>query len=1098
MLQWEKMEKRMSKSYYINENEEFVIEEYNQKKPFASFLPAVSGLYGKPMWAYYVNRGQAMATFGVNNKDYSIMEFQPANKAYRQTALQGFRTFLKVKKADGKECFYEPFRDMSLDKAQKVTQKMMITSYDVSLEDVNETLGIKTTVMFCTLPEEKIPGLIRKVSIENIGSEPISVEVADGMAVIIPYFLINQDMKNESNLRQAWMNADLDEGLPFYRIKSLPYDTAETVLLEGGNFYLNFNFVEGEMKISKTIVDPSNIFGNVSDFTYPAKFLEEGFEVPKEQVSVGYTPCAFGCKTIALDPATSDVTYTLVGSAPSFNQYQEFIKSTITPDYMEDKILKNKELIERTKRHAFTSSNFKNLDLYMGQSFMDNYLRGGYPISVGNGKHVFYVYSRKHGDLEREYNFFQVDSTNYSQGNSNFRDVNQNRRNDVYFFPFIEDTDLKTFFNLIQLDGFNPLVLNGSKFEVENQEACETVLKKYFAGKDAQTLKPVLAKAFTPGALLMEIEQKELLLQEGTLDSFLNDLLEQCIKVDLATFQEGYWVDHWIYNIDLLEQFIQVYPDKVRTILFESCDYTFFDNDEIVVPRNRRYVLTEAGVRQYGALKKVPEKTDLMAKREYRPTQVRTGKGNGDIYYTTLAAKILILLMNKIASLDPEGIGVEMEGGKPGWCDALNGMPGIIGSSINESAEIQRLASIMLLWTAEEDEIKVPSEVKFFFDCIYRLLKENIEGMEYWEKSNNAKETYRDMITFGIDGKEEILSGHQVRSFFQMVQTRIEQGLKKAFDAEKGIYNTYFINEAVAYKLEKDKEGNQLYGAMNLPLVNVTEFKTRPIPPFLEGQVHMMRVNPSGSKQLHQALKNSEIYDKKLQMFKLNENVMEETKEIGRQNVFPRGWLENEAVFLHMEYKYFLELLRCGLYEEFYDYLKTSFIPALNPEVYGRSILENSSFIASSVHPNVSLHGTGYQSRLTGASTEMLHMWRLMTVGAKPFLLNEDGELCFKPDPKLPAWLFTEEDQVVEVVWEKETRTFAQPQNTFVATLFGSILTVYHNDQRVNTYDAEATMKSIELYQGNHLVQRIEGNIVAEPYARRIRSGEIDRMDIFF
>lgn len=38
--------------YYINENDEFVIEDYNQKKPFSSFLPAVSGLYGKSMWAY--------------------------------------------------------------------------------------------------------------------------------------------------------------------------------------------------------------------------------------------------------------------------------------------------------------------------------------------------------------------------------------------------------------------------------------------------------------------------------------------------------------------------------------------------------------------------------------------------------------------------------------------------------------------------------------------------------------------------------------------------------------------------------------------------------------------------------------------------------------------------------------------------------------------------------------------------------------------------------------------------------------------------------------------------------------------------------------
>jgi uncharacterized protein YfaS (alpha-2-macroglobulin family) len=49
------------------------------------------------MWIFYVNRGQAIASFGIESKDKAIMEFQPANKAYRQTALQGFRTFLKIK-----------------------------------------------------------------------------------------------------------------------------------------------------------------------------------------------------------------------------------------------------------------------------------------------------------------------------------------------------------------------------------------------------------------------------------------------------------------------------------------------------------------------------------------------------------------------------------------------------------------------------------------------------------------------------------------------------------------------------------------------------------------------------------------------------------------------------------------------------------------------------------------------------------------------------------------------------------------------------------------------------------------------------------------
>lgn len=226
--------------YFINECSEFVINDYNQKKPFSSFLPAVAGVYGKPMWAYYVNRGQCMATFGVNNKDYSIMEFLPANKAYRQTALQGFRTFLKVKKGDGKTVFYEPFQDAPDYAVRGIRQRMIISSYDFRIEDVNEELGIKTEVMFCTLPGECLPGLVRSVKITNIGEAAVSAEVLDGIPVIIPYYLINQDMKNESNLRQAWMSADMDEGLAFYRIKALPYDTVETVLLEGGQFLSEF------------------------------------------------------------------------------------------------------------------------------------------------------------------------------------------------------------------------------------------------------------------------------------------------------------------------------------------------------------------------------------------------------------------------------------------------------------------------------------------------------------------------------------------------------------------------------------------------------------------------------------------------------------------------------------------------------------------------------------------------------------------------------------------------------------------------------------------------------------------------------------------
>ena len=61
---------------------------HNEAKPFSNFFPGIAGVWGIPMWAFYVNRGQCISSFGIESKDKAILEFQPANKAYRVTSLQ--------------------------------------------------------------------------------------------------------------------------------------------------------------------------------------------------------------------------------------------------------------------------------------------------------------------------------------------------------------------------------------------------------------------------------------------------------------------------------------------------------------------------------------------------------------------------------------------------------------------------------------------------------------------------------------------------------------------------------------------------------------------------------------------------------------------------------------------------------------------------------------------------------------------------------------------------------------------------------------------------------------------------------------------------
>ena len=102
----------------------------------ASFLPGVGGKWGVPMWAFYVNRGQGMATFGVETKDGGISLFQTAEKTYQVTPFVGFRTLLKGTRASGTSFESQPFMPSS-DANPKTTpdRKMMMGYNEMEVEE---------------------------------------------------------------------------------------------------------------------------------------------------------------------------------------------------------------------------------------------------------------------------------------------------------------------------------------------------------------------------------------------------------------------------------------------------------------------------------------------------------------------------------------------------------------------------------------------------------------------------------------------------------------------------------------------------------------------------------------------------------------------------------------------------------------------------------------------------------------------------------------------------------------------------------------------------------------------------------------------------
>ncbi|MFC1624456.1 hypothetical protein ACFL28_04010 [Candidatus Omnitrophota bacterium] len=1083
--------------YYIDPNGEFVVENYNLAGTFSNFLPGIAGLFGIPMWAFYVNRAQCICSFGVKSKDSPIMEFLPANRAYQLVSSQGFRTFIKIKN-NKKDVFHEPFRTDVGNSPISIDQKMFISSHELRLLESAPSVGIETGVSYFTVPNESFSALARVVTLKNISRGDLVIDILDGTPLMIPYGASNFFLQKMRRTIEAWMLVEnLQRNAPFYRLKVDPRDISEVTVIKEGNFYLASSSKDGKDNTKLPVfIDPNLIFGQVKDFSYPVHFVNEPrFNVPPAQMDQNKLPCAMSFASFRLKKQETVTLCSLLGHISSKEKLNSLIPRLNKKEFFINKREENKNIIRGLQDDVFTASNEKRYDIYCAQTFLDNVLRGGYPIACNNDSHrIFYVYSRKHGDLERDYNRFYIQPTYFSQGNGNFRDINQNRRNDVFFNPDIKDSNILHFYNLQQADGFNPLVLHGIRFRLKDLGILKDVLRGKIEEGSMKKMEGLLSHSFAPGELFMNMEGLNIRLKSPW-HEFLDDILKNCEAIYEAEHVEGFWIDHWTYNLDLIENFLAIYPERLKEILLDKKEFTFYDNIFHVKPRVDRCLLKgENKVRQYHALARDKKKEHLIKKRDSDPHTLRVRNGEGGVYKTTLLVKLLCLTVNKLSSLDPFGVGIEMEADKPGWCDSMNGLPGLFGSSTPEVFELKRqivfiLDSIKCLDLPDSCNIYVPEELYDFLRKIGALVKAQSKvpakkrEIYFWDKSNSVKERYRERIRFGFSGVEKSLSLAGLETILEDFLTKVEKAIKKTYILSKKTYPTYFINEVCQYK-----DTNRNDPIKGWALVKPTAFKNVRLPLFLEGVVRALKVEKDTKKarRLYQALKKTNIYDKKLKMYKISESLGNISKEVGRSSIFTPGWLENESVWLHMEYKYILEILRAGLYEEFFKELRNILIPFQKPEVYGRSVFENSSFIVSSAFPDKNLHGRGFVARLSGSTAEMLSIWLLMNVGEKPFFLNEEGELSLRFRPALPVWLFT----------KKAQNGF--PKNTFAFKFLGKITVVYHNPRLKHTVgrDSVKTRFIVIRFNDGRKVE-IKKDTITLPYSQDIRNRSVKRIDIY-
>lgn len=988
-----------------------LMKNYQVKKPFTSFLPGIAGLFGRPLWTFYTNRGQLMMSFGFKDKNGAIQEFFPANAGYMYERVNGFKTFIKV---DGK--FYSFFQDPN------EHQELKIYKDRVSIKETNHLLGISVKITYFTIPNESVSALARLVEISN-HQEPRLIEVLDGLTQMLPCGIDYGGYKAVSNLLQSWMDVDIEPNYAFYKLRGSTADSTIVNEVVDGNFFISK--IDGQTM--KLVADIKKVFEHDTNFQTPHGFIN-GLNL-KDQVTVNQVPCAY---SYYHGEITKKLKIQSIFGYASNKEDIEKISRKVNKSYLNKKLIENQELIEEVLQDLEVETSYPLFDAYLKQSLLDNLLRGGkpYPFQTKSGLMSYHLYSRKHGDPERDYNFFTLEPKYFSQGNGNFRDVLQNRRNDNIFYPHIKDFNIKYFGSTIQPDGYNPLSIEGVKFRYQGSS-------KYYQNN--------LPELFTPGEAFELLKNKGLSNRKAYEE--LLSLLNSSTYEQQVNYGEGFWQDHFTYVYDLIENYLRIYPDSEEDLLFNDMTYPFFQSPIKVRPRSEKTFLMPNGkIRQHEAIAWVEGVSKWASK-------------DGNILNVNLASKLLTLILNKYALLDSDNLGIMYEADRPGWNDALNGLPGVFGSGIGETIELLRLTryfnDVINIY-----DIKELVVIKPLIDLMSNLGK----SQGKFNLRLEAVEEYREQL-FNLD-----LETVQMKIVRETISKLLHE-LEKSFTAINSlgeIIPTYLTYEVVDYQ-ELQAE-NTKYGKRILPL----SYRRSEVTPFLEAPARSLKIiSTKEALNVYNKIKKSDIYDHKLKMYKTSGDLDSYTHDLGRIRMFTKGWLERESNFLHMNYKYLLGLIKSGLYEQYYEEIFDNFVCFMDMDVYGRSVLENSSFIATSNNPDPKNHGRGFVSRLSGSTAELLSMYSYMFLGYRPFIIV-DSELKMEFKPIIHSKFFLK---------DKVSFRFYQTKINYI------------NKTGKSLYNEAPSI--IEVIYNNEVI-RLDENYLNSYWAKRVRDNDVIEINVYF
>ncbi|MBK8780676.1 MAG: hypothetical protein IPO22_02490 [Anaerolineales bacterium] len=793
------------------------------------FMSIVSG---SDHWLFISSTGGLSA--GRGSAEQSLFPYYTEDKLTENSENTGNKSILLVTRGE-RTSLWEPFSERYRGQYQieRNIYKNVLGTVLV-FEEINHNL--KLTYRYAWRTSDMF-GFVKTTWLSNFGESTCQVELVDGIQNILPANVTSLMQNTFSPLLDAYKRSELnlETGLAIFALNSTLTDLAEPSESLLATVLMQLGLEQADYLLSSSQLDQ----------------FREGMGVRTETEVRGKRCAYFVHAVLDLAPAeerawhlVADVSKDAAAIVNLSNKLRE--NRSELSDVIEHDIALNNLTLEKIVASAdglqvsndglVTAHHFANVmfNVMRGGIFFDQYKLHTENfiefVSTHNGVilnenaaafsklppemnildlhawadasgcadliRLSYIYlplsfSRRHGDPSRPWNRFAIDikkqDGSLKQGyEGNWRDIFQNWEALAYSYPEYVEGMICTFLNATTADGYNP-------YRITQQ------------GIDWEIPEPE-----NPWANI------------------------------------GYWSDHQIiYLQKLMEISAKVHPGKLEEFLSRP----IFS-----------YANVPYRIKPYADLQKNPFNSiefnwDVEREIESRVHERGTdGKlvyaKDGHVIHTTLAEKLLILLLAKLSNFVPEG-GIWMNTQRPEWNDANNALVGKGLSVVTLSYLLRYIVFCKELLKKEANAtVQLGVEVHGFYSQIFEILNQfmgvlaasfsDAQRRDMMNALGQAGSDYRwNYYAQGISGESAQLPITELISFLDLAQQYVEHSLRA------------------------NKRSDDLYHAYNVLSLGDKTATVNYLYEMLEGQAAILSSGMLSGKEslaLLESLKSSQLY----------------------------------------------------------------------------------------------------------------------------------------------------------------------------------------------------------------------------------------------